>query len=321
MKRIGLLAAALLAMCAFSGVAASSSMAACQQVFEPGTGTFKDPACSEPLAGGEWIWINRHVTYLGNNVWCAETTKPGEGNYTDGTCQKKVANSNFALVIQPTYPGWKIQGKRLGPQEKRQMKISAGTTSLSGKIVGENSKISCQKAVVENAYIEGSGTGAGQDGSTGITFSGCTNVGPINCTVNEPIKTTQLKSHLVTYGEGQGKVGDLFEPSQGTEYVAISFHGEKCPKGIVEPATFPVKGSVAAELKPKTQKQEQEPLEAVVGEIFFPEQSISKVKLEGQAVEPKLTIGGPTNPATFTGKFESQLVSQSGVGIPFGVSR
>jgi hypothetical protein len=320
MKRLGLLAAALLATCAFSGVAASSSMALCLQVDEPGTGDFTNSECTTKGVG-EWVWVKQEVTYLGNNVWCAETTFAGEGNYTDGTCQKKVANSNFELVIQPTYPSWKIQGKRIGPQEKRQMKIIAGPTTLRGTIVSESSKISCQKAVVENAYIEGNGTtGAGQDGSTGITFTECTNVGPANCTITEPIKTTQLKSHLVTYGEGQGKVGDLFEPSQGTEFASIRFHGALCPKGIVEPASFPVKGSVAAELKPKTQKQEQEPLEAVIGEIAFPEQSISKVKLEGQTVEPKLSIGA--NPsAVFVGKFEAQLVSQSGVGIPFGISR
>jgi hypothetical protein len=198
------------------------------------------------------------------------------------------------------------------------MKITAGTTSLTGKILTESSKIICQNAVVENAYIEGNGAGAGQDGTTGITFTNCTNTGPPNCEITEPIKTKQLKSHLVTIGEGQGKIGDLFEPSQGTEFVAIGYHGALCAAGLKEPAMFPVKGSVAAELRPKTQKQEQEPLEAVIGEILFPEQSISKVKLEGQTIEPKLAIGSNTG-ATFIGKFEAQLASQSGVGEPFGV--
>ncbi len=318
MKRIGLLVAALLAMCAFSGVAASSSMAACQQVFEPGTGTFLNSTCTEKGAG-EWIWVKQHVTYLGNNLWCAETTNAGEGNRTDGTCQKKVAGSNFALVIQPTYPGWKIQGKRLGPQEKRQIKITSTNSELKGKAAGAISDITCASAVVENAYIEGSGTSAGQGGSSSITFSKCTTIEPKKCIVNEPIKTTQLKSHLGIYGEGQGKVGELFEPEQGAEaeYVSISFKGEGC---VLKPEQkFPVKGSVVAETKARGQEQNQEPLEAVIGELSFPTQPISKINVEGQTREVKLQLGGEK--AGFTGKFEAQLVSQSGVGIPFGVSR
>lgn len=214
-------------------------------------------------------------------------------------------------------PAWKVQGVKLGAQVKKQIKITAGVTNLTGKVATENSKITCEKAVVEGAYIEGNGTGAGQDGATTITFTGCTNIGPTSCTITEPIHTKQLKSHLVTYGAGQGKIGDLYEPSQGTEFASIGFHGTSCASGIKEPMMFPVKGSVVAELKTRGQKQEQEPLESVIGEVVFPEELISKAKLEGQEIEPKLSIGA--NPsAKFVGKFEAQLVSGESFGVFYG---
>jgi hypothetical protein len=213
-------------------------------------------------------------------------------------------------------PAWKLKGSKL-VQGKLPIKIMSGVLSeLKGTVVLEASTIGCASAVVENAYIEGNGSGAGQASSSGIIFSKCTNVGPINCIINEPIETKQLKSHLITWGTGQGKIGELFEPSQGTEFVGISFKDKSPTEKCATKGPFPVKGSVAGEVKARGQDQKQEPLESVIGELAFPPQSISKVKLEGQAIEPKLSIGA--NPAAiFSGKFSAQLSGQP--LAPFGV--
>lgn len=224
-------------------------------------------------------------------------------------------------VASAANPAWKIQGKKLGPQVKRQIKITSGETSeLKGKVAGSPTVIICTVAVAPNSYIEGNGTGAGQAGTTGITFSSCkttVNGGKL-CAVNEPIVTKQLKSHLITYGEGQGKIGEIFEPSQGEEYVGLSFKNNEGTCPLPPKEVFPVKGSVVAELKTKTQTQEQEPLEAVVGELAFPTQPISKVKLEGQEKKVELAVGGNAG-AVFSGKFEAQLVVLEQKLEPFGV--
>jgi hypothetical protein len=218
-----------------------------------------------------------------------------------------VITSGIMTSAASASPSWKVNGTKLGAQVKKPVKIIAGVTELKGKVVLEASTIICGKAVVENAYIEGNGAGAGQSGTTGITFSKCENKGPTNCVINEPITTKQLKSHLVTYGEGQEKIGEIFEPSQGTEFVSISFkNGEKT---CSTPGPFPVKGKVASEIKPEGK-------EVKIGELAFPSPFIKTVKLEGQTVEPKLSIG--ENPsATFSGKFEAELVSEEVFGASF----
>jgi hypothetical protein len=254
-----------------------------------------------------------------------QSSRPGrrKGNINRMSFKPRVALLGvLALVIlsgiatsaaSASNPSWKVNGTKLAAQTKEAAKITALESSeLKGKVVGDATTIICTTAVAENAYIEGNGAGAGQDGAKGITFTNCTTtiVGLANCRVNVPIKTSQLKSHLVTYGEGQEKIGDLFEPSQSSgEYVALGFHSasetEKC--AIPEAEKFPVKGSVVAEVKTG---------EAVKGELTYPTTPITKAKLEGQAIEPKLSLGG--NPgAIFAGRFEVELVSGKKFGASF----
>jgi hypothetical protein len=224
-------------------------------------------------------------------------------------------------VASAANPAWKVNGSKLGAQVKQQLKITAGETELKSTITMLPVTITCHTAVVNNAYIEGNGTGAGQGGAAGITFSNnCTQEGLGNsCSVKQPIQTKQLKAHLVTYGPQQGKIGVLFEPSQAQEFAVIEFtnkEGElKCP---VTGQVFPVKGSVVAELRAIGQDQKQEPLESSVGELILPKaQPITSVKLEGQARTAGLMLGAEK--ATFAGKFAAQLISLNQKPDTFGV--
>ncbi len=222
---------------------------------------------------------------------------------------------SMAAIASAANPAWKVNGSKLGAQVKKQAKITSGETTLIGKASGFPAEIKCTTAVVANAYIEGNGESAGQDGTTGITFSNCTVVKPNKCLVTQPIVTKQLNSHLVRFGPGQGKIGDLFEPSQGTEFASLEFTdlstSELC--SIKGGNPFPVKGTVVAEIRAKSQVQGQEPLESKIGELIFPSQAIEKVNSEGAEREVKLQLGAEK--AAFIGKFEAQLVS----GEPFGV--
>lgn len=229
--------------------------------------------------------------------------------------------SGFATsVASAANPAWKLNGEKLGAQVKRQLKMTAGETELKGKIVAMPATIVCHTAVVNNAYIEGNGPGAGQGGAAGITFSNnCIVEGlGVNCTVKQPIQTKQLKAHLVTYGAQQGKIGVLFEPSQAQEFAVIEIISKEGVTCTFAGQNFPVKGSVAAELRPIGQDQKQEPLESNVGELILPKaQPITTVKLEGQTRSVGLFIG--TEPATFAGKFESQLIPVTQNKETFGV--
>lgn len=226
-----------------------------------------------------------------------------------------ITSGSVVSTASALNPSWKVNGVKLGAQVKKQIKLTASETELKGKVGGLASTIACTSATVENAYIEGNGTGAGQGGATGITFEKCTTTGLAHCAVNEPVKTSQIKSHLVTYGSGQGKIGELYESSQGGAFTELKFKGTEC---VVKPEqVFPVKGTVVAELRAIGQKQEQEPVESKIGELALPKQPITEVKLEGQVKKVGLAIGAETG-AIFAGKFGGQLVSGESFGVFMG---
>jgi hypothetical protein len=198
-------------------------------------------------------------------------------------------------------PGWKVNGSTLKVGQKSPIKLTAGATELKGKAVGVEVVINCGSSTVQNAYIEGNGTGAGQDGAKAIVYEKCT-VKNAGCKVAEPITTSQIKSHLVRYEEK--KIGNLIEPTQGELFVEVKIEsktGEKC--SIAN--TYPIKGATVAEVKP-------EGVEAVVGELSFPTAAITKVKLEGTERTVGLKLG--TEAAAFSGKYEAQLES----GLKYG---
>ncbi len=71
---------------------------------------------------------------------------------------------------------------------------------------------------------------------------------------------------------------------------------------------FPVKGTIAAELKP-------EGVEASTNELVFPGTPIEEVKKEGGAAVPVGLEIGENNPANFNGSFEVALVSGENFGV------
>jgi hypothetical protein len=293
MKRIGLLGLMLVAICAFGGVTASSSMAACLKVAEVGTGTFKNSQCTETGAG-EFIWIKKLVTYLGNGVWCGETTLAGEGNYTTGQCTTKVAGSNFAKVLAG--PFWHVQGKQLEQGKARQVKLQLkGKAVLSAPTLGATGlEIKCSDSGSEGATLE-NGLTQGQ-GKGRVTYSQCEVIKPTLCKVAEPIQTKQIKSYLADEtGEGSKNFVEVFEPTELKTFVELKFSGSGC--GVLV-GSQSVSGSVYAEVIPKE-------VEGQEGLLSFPTAPLEKIKHGGVATLVGLTAGGV--PAIFSGSYGAQL--------------
>jgi hypothetical protein len=299
MKRIGLLGLLLLAMCAFGGVTASSSMAACLVDAEPGKGDFTNSECTTKGAG-EWIWVKQEKQYLGNGIWCAETTFAGEGDYEDPQCQKPKVAGNFAKVYQGPY--WHANGVKL--EGKRQIKLQLkGKAVLAAPTLGTTGlEVSCNESHSEGGTIESNGLSQGQDKGQ-ISYSSCTVLKPVSgCTVAEPIVTKPTKSYLAINAGGQQKIVDVFEPTEGTKFVELHFIGAGC--GVI--AGFqPVAGSVYAELIPR-QGEVQE------GLLNFPTSPVEKVKHEGIEKTIELTTAGAK--ATFSGAYGARLATNE----PFG---
>jgi hypothetical protein len=108
-----------------------------------------------------------------------------------------------------------------------------------------------------------------------------------------------VKSHLVTYDSG--KIGDLFEPEKGTEFVKVKVEDESKTNTCSLKSEYPVKGSIASEVAP-------EGSEAKVGELGFPATAIKQVKAEGGGPTTiGLEIGSGGNHANFSGKFEVEM--------------
>ncbi len=202
-------------------------------------------------------------------------------------------------------PYWHLGGHRLETFSWPAL-ISAGETELKAKVLELPFTIHCASATVEGAEIVGNGTNQGLDTASSIAFEKCTIGTPSGCVVPQPIKTVAVKSRLVIYD--LGKIGDLFEPTKGTEFVSIKFEsakGAKCPLNGDE---FPVKGSIVAETKPEEK-------EGKTGELVFPATPIKEVKEEGgSAIVVGLEVS-KGNAANFSGKFEVEMA----LGERFGV--
>lgn len=211
-----------------------------------------------------------------------------------------IVSGSVASVASAAGPFWRVNGTRL-EQGKTAVNISAiqFEPELKGKVLGLGAWVSCKVAQTQNAYIEGNGTNQGLDSASSITFEKCTTHEPANCTVVEPIKTKPLKSALVEYTNSakQLKIGDLFEPTQGTTFVELEFVGASCS---VKGTKFPVTGNIVAEVFPENQ-------EALKGRLIFPNEPIKKVKHEGTEVSVALLLG--LVEAKFVATFEASLVS------------
>jgi hypothetical protein len=199
-------------------------------------------------------------------------------------------------------PYWRVNGARLEKGSKF-LNAEGGATELKATVLGLSVTISCAEAGVENARLIGNGTSQGQDSAKTIAFEKCKVTSPKQCAVAKTITTVEVTSHLVIFTNAakEEKIGDLFDPATGTEFVTITLenHGEeKCP---FAETPFPVKGSAVAEVS-------LEGTEAVSGELTFPKTPITEVKTEGGAAEAAGLEIGSGNKASFNGKFTTNVL-------------
>lgn len=212
-----------------------------------------------------------------------------------------IASGIATSVASAAGPYWHVNGSRLEKGSKF-INVAGGAAELKATVLGLSVTISCGEAEVESARLIGNGTNQGQDSSKAITFEKCKVVSPKQCATAKTISTVEVKSHLVIFTNAakEEKIGDLFEPTVGTEFTTITLENngtEKCP--FVEP--FPVKGEAVAEVTP-------EGTEGSSGELVFPKAPIVEVKSEGGASEKVGLEIGSGNKAAFNGKFTTNTL-------------
>ncbi len=310
MKQIKLIVLALITASALFGATAPSSQGSvvkqCLKVVEPGTGNRLDPGCKEIGKPGEYIEVfETEQPQRGQGIFCALTVAPGAGNWDDSQCSKKTGLNEYILVYQP--PHWHVNGMQV-KQGAYQIKLQLkGPAVLRSKVVSMAVVIECKDSGSEGATIEGQGIYQGQDKGR-LVFTQCkaTVAGSEKvCKVEEPIKTNQTKSRLVTRTGTQLKYAELFEPTEGSTYAEIKLVNngtEKCAAA----GTFPVKGSVAAEISPGGSEGKE-------GLLNFPETPITEVLAGGEKVTLGLFLGA--NEAKFSAAYGATLAS----GEIFGV--
>jgi hypothetical protein len=217
-----------------------------------------------------------------------------------------ILSGTMSPVASAAGPYWRVSGTRLEQGKKAvSINLAQGEAELKSTVLLLKTWISCATVEIQNAYITGNGGNQGQGSASSITFTNCRTHEPGNCMVNEPIKTGQVKTHLVEYTNSakQLKIGELFEPSQGDgtgTYVEIAFKDAPPSTCAIKGTNFPVKGSVVANVFPEGQ-------EPTSGNLKFPVEPITTVKHEGQERTVGLTLGG--KPATLSGIFGVKLVS------------
>jgi hypothetical protein len=200
-------------------------------------------------------------------------------------------------------PFWHVNGKKLGQNELRQIKLqSKGASVLTGKAFGLfNIRIECLNSTSEGASIENNPLTQGQDKGR-VSFTQCTVVEPAGCHVTEPITTNQLKSYLAfNPNSKQQKFVDVFEPQQGTLFVTLHF-SPSC-SGV---AAGEVTGAVAAEIIP-IEKETQE------GLVNFPKEPITTIVHLQQ--ERKIGLSFAGEPAIFTSAYGARLQTNEPWGV------
>jgi hypothetical protein len=307
MRRIGIMMLALAATCVFSGAMASTSLAkTCEFVAVANSGEWTNSTCTVNNAGmsKEWIKVIRLTERIGQ-FFCAEVAL-NKGLFQLPNCTGGTAPLNY-LKVEPLQ-FWQRAGERIGLGEKLPIKLQLkGTATLTAPNLN-NLTIECKNSVSEGGAIEGQGKNhSGQDKGR-ITFSSC-KTKPETCEVAEPIKTNQTKSHLAISESNQAKIAqpvDVFAPTIGKVFTELKISGSECP--ILLKGTFPVDGSVAAEVLP-------EGAEVKEGDLQFPKTAISEVYGETEKEKIALTVGGSSNLSTFSAGYGTQL----GSGEAFGV--
>lgn len=213
-----------------------------------------------------------------------------------------IASGIATSVASAAGPYWRVNGSRLEKGSKF-INVAGGTTELKATVLGLSVTISCAEAEVESARLIGNGASQGQDSSKAIAFEKCKVVSPKQCATAKTISTVEVKSHLVifTNAEKEEKIGDLFEPTTGSEFTTITLENNGTEKCAFAETPFPVKGEAVAEVTP-------EGTEGSSGELAFPKAPIVEVKSEGGASEKVGLEIGSGNKASFNGKFTTNTL-------------
>jgi hypothetical protein len=304
MKRIGIVVLTLVAMSALSGAAASTSQAAvCARTAEPNKGNWFDSICTI-AAGNPKEFIRIKKVFLPpetGGIFCAEVTEPATGNRNNSKCEAIVMGGSFIRVKILQF--WQRRGETL---EKGAVPIKLQLKGTATLTAPELVTVECKSSSSEGSDIEGQGkTRQGQDKGR-LTFKECKN-NKKECTVNEPIVTSQTKSRLEVSETTQGGVlreVDVFEPTEGKVFTELKFKGASCLLTGGEK----IDGSIAAELLPEGK-------EAKEGDLQFPEKGIATVISENGEEKVGLKVGATEIPSTFNAGYGAQLES----GEEFGV--
>ena len=191
----------------------------CAKVETAKTGTFKNAACTEAEAKGEFIKVHVPIFWL-----CREA---GTEEYENHLCAKKIAGGKWSYL----------------PVEKAELYAFEGTSGVSkleSELGGKRVIIECKKDKITGELESG-----GRTKNVVITYEECKLFQVVKyiktelpkCVVGTAgtITTNKLNDFLIT-GKGIGPE-DEFEPAEGTTFVKIKIAGAECALASEEAVT------------------------------------------------------------------------------------
>ena len=178
---------------------------------------------------------------------------------------------------------------------------SGGPYTLKSRAGGAEAKIKCTTQTGEGENIKPGEPGTGE--AKNIKFSGCTVEAPTKCIVKEPITTNEISTTLVENPAGTA-VEELLSPKAGETFVEIEFKNKGTETCALKNLTFPVKGSVVAQISNS--------LKAEVKSTLTFEAEKKYKNAAGEEKEAKLTLGPEV--ATLSGSSTVELASKESVG-------
>jgi|HubBroStandDraft_2_1064218.scaffolds.fasta_scaffold00643_5 hypothetical protein len=290
MKRIGLVALALMAALALSAGAASSASALCLQVAVAGDGNLNE-GCEDITLGKTDDFIKGSFALgddLGNKEYCAKVEEPKGvvGYATLAECK--------AGGTPGTGSGWiriKNAPEPKGGSAKAEFKVLPTARAFKGS--GEDVAIetgTTEPVTCTGNTITGELTGARTVGAVAITFSGCSSREGSGCSVKSPgvspgtILTKTLKGELGTVKESEAlsEVGLLIGSATGKTFATLE-------GTCLDLSPSEVEGLVTAEVMPVNE-------ETLAGQLRFVGarglQSIKSIAVLSSAVKPRLMALG-----------------------------
>lgn len=215
--------------------------------------------------------------------------------------------ASSAQAISPA-PYWTVNGTRLVAGKTHNIAARA-TANFKLNVPETGITITCTILTVEKGVLLGSNEGEPGKDNEIVKFSGCSVSGDgEDCTVLEPISTTQLISKLVESVSGTGGGKQLLEeyfPASSSTFATLEFASTCTP--VAGPVA--VSGQVAAEPRLDNAAEGkielgQTPEQNTSWKLVFPTTSIKEVWLitggVGKIVKLSLKTGGDNSTLTGT---------------------